>query len=168
MSVKIGNFLGKELIIPNDRQYDAAEGLWLKELEEGRVAVGITEAALLMAGTVRDLEDLVEDGKRVEAGETVLLALTGRLKYLASPLSGVFRLVSRSAESVEHLLTHPYETALFMIEPEGMDSGNLTDAVGYGESLRDTEGSRNPEGRKGGVSPTCKAVYMGLGAMKLS
>ena len=43
----------------------------------------------------------------------------------------------------------------------------LTDALGYIESLKGTEGFKNPEGLKGGVSGICKAVYTGIGEQKI-
>ena len=43
----------------------------------------------------------------------------------------------------------------------------MNSAEEYAESLGTTEGARNPEGLKGGVSGICKAVYTGIGEQKL-
>ncbi len=43
----------------------------------------------------------------------------------------------------------------------------FTDAGTYIESLKGTEGFKNPEGLKGGVSGICKAVYTGIREQEL-
>jgi hypothetical protein len=42
----------------------------------------------------------------------------------------------------------------------------LADAQTYINSLKGTEGFKNPEGLKGGVSGICKAVYSGIREQK--
>jgi hypothetical protein len=44
---------------------------------------------------------------------------------------------------------------------------SLVSAESYIETLRNTEGFKNPEGIKGGVSGICKAVYSGIGQQKI-
>jgi hypothetical protein len=44
---------------------------------------------------------------------------------------------------------------------------SLVSAESYVETLRNTEGFKNPEGIKGGVSGICKAVYSGIGQQKI-
>jgi len=166
LGIKVENFLGQELALPEDFLYDPGEGLWARELEDGRMAFGITEPALLMAGAVRQVEILVEDGSEVEAGDTVLLALTSRLKYVATPVSGTVHFPDM-ADLAARLAEATYDTTLFLIKVGRHGTHGLLDANDYAESLRATEGARNPGGAKGGVSPTCKAVYMGLGEQKL-
>jgi hypothetical protein len=41
------------------------------------------------------------------------------------------------------------------------------DAQGYAECLKGTDGLKNPEGIKGGVSGICKAVYSGISGQKI-
>lgn len=163
MDVKFENFLGRSLIIPDDRSYYPAEGLWLKEEDDGRVAVGLTGPSLLMAGTIREIEFLVEDGSSVRTGETVVLALTAKLKYIAAPLSGTLVCPTDLGHLTPGLHEDPYGTVLFHIVPQGEDTGDFLDAKGYSNALKDSDGARNPGGNTGGVSPTCKAVYMGIG-----
>lgn len=168
MSAQVKDFLGVTLSIPEDRLYDAAEGLWLKRQPDGAIAVGLTEPALLMAGQVREIERLVEQGVAVVAGETVLLGLTSRLKYIACPISGTLTFPETPQETVSRLMEDPYNTVLFFVEPSADEAQCLSDGPQYAEFLKASEGARNPKGMKGGVSPTCKAVYMGLGQQKLS
>ncbi len=61
----------------------------------------------------------------------------------------------------------PYDTPLFFVESLNLEERHLSSAADYADFLRNSEGARNPKGLKGGVSPTCKAVYMGLGQQKL-
>jgi hypothetical protein len=44
---------------------------------------------------------------------------------------------------------------------------NLAAAQDYIHSLRGSEGFKNPEGLKGGVSGICKAVYTGIREQKI-
>lgn len=167
MDIKVQNFLGRVLVIPQDRLYDPTEGLWVKKQDSGRLAIGLTEATLLMAGSIRDLQMLVEDGAHVNAGDTVLLALTARLKYIAIPISGVLICHHDLENQAAKILEDPYNTELFYVVPDSSSSTQLIDAADYAERLGDSDGARNPGGHKGGASPTCKAVYMGLGQQKL-
>jgi glycine cleavage system H lipoate-binding protein len=167
MDVRIQNFLGREIVLPKDRSYDPEEGLWIQKQEDGRLAIGMTEPAVLMAGSIREMEFLVEDGIRVDAGEAVLLALTSKLKYLAVPFSGKLIFPEGASPLPARVNMKPYGTPLFYLIPEDDQVSGLVDAAGYAAVLRESEGSRNPGGHRGGVSPTCKAVYMGIGEQTL-
>ena len=65
----------------------------------------------------------------------------------------------------------PYEKGwLFKIKPDGdLETAyqSLDTAQSYAESLKASEGAKNPEGLKGGVSGICKAVYSGIREQKL-
>jgi len=167
MPVRVNNFLGRDLIIPEDRLYDPIEGLWVKQCEDGSLALGFTEPSVLMSGPVREVEPLLEGGTAVQAGETVILALTSKLKYVAVPVSGIASFHIFSSDTMQRLADDPYSVPLFFIVPCEKGLHGLADATQYADSLRNSEGGRNPHGRKGGVSPTCKAVYMGLSEQKL-
>ncbi len=167
MEIWFENFLGHQLKIPDDRSYDPSEGLWVKEQEDGKLAVGMTEPTVLMAGTVREIELLVEDGSQVNAGETIALALTSKLKYRAAPISGTLSCPGDLGSLPEKIMQDPYGTVLFHIRTGENKIGKFLDASGYADALRDSDGARNPGGHKGGVSPTCKAVYMALGEQKI-
>ena len=137
-------------------------------MDDGRLAVGITEPTVLMAGTVREVEMLIENGGHVNAGDTVVLALTSKLKYIATPVSGQLICPMDVGSLPEKIARDPYDTILFYIIPEKHKIGELSDAAGYAAALNDTDGARNPGGHKGGVSPTCKAVYMALSEQKIT
>jgi len=58
---------------------------------------------------------------------------------------------------------------LFRIKPDAdleTFSQTALNAHEYTESLKGTEGFKNPEGLKGGVSGICKAVYSGIREQK--
>ena len=165
MAIQVKEFLGTTIAIPEDRLYEQEEGLWVKQQPDGRFAVGFTEPALLMSGIIRDIETLVDSGANVNSGETVLLSLTARLKYIACPLSGTVRF-PKMEELASRIMGDPYNTPLFFVATSDIVGRNLATASEYGDFLRNSEGARNPKGSKGGVSPTCKAVYMGLGQQK--
>ncbi|MEW6350712.1 MAG: GcvH-related protein [Thermodesulfobacteriota bacterium] len=168
MDVQFENFLGRELVLPDDRSYDPTEGVWLKQEAAGRLAIGLTEPTVLMGGTVRQVELLVEDGSEVTQGETVILVLTAKLKYLAAPISGTLVCPEDLSSVSEKIVEDPYGTALFYILPAKDEIGRFLDASGYATALKDSEGARNPGGHKGGVSPTCKAVYMAIAEQKIT
>jgi hypothetical protein len=44
---------------------------------------------------------------------------------------------------------------------------SLVSTEQYVENLRTSEGFKNPDGLKGGVSGICKAVYSGIGQQKI-
>ncbi|MEE4603939.1 MAG: hypothetical protein V2J65_21835, partial [Desulfobacteraceae bacterium] len=59
---------------------------------------------------------------------------------------------------------------LFRIKPDADSAASgqtAMDAKGYTESLKGTDGFKNPEGLKGGVSGICKAVYSGIRDQKI-
>lgn len=167
MGTRMENFLGRELVLPDDRLYDPAEGLWVKKESDGSCSIGLSEPAVLMAGTIREIEMLAENGSHVTAGDTVALALTAKLKYMATPLSGTLTYPAHTGNLPEEIAKDPYSAALYRIVPESGATEGLVDAGGYADGLRDSEGARNPGGHSGGVSPTCKAVYMGLRGQNL-
>ncbi|MBI5252715.1 MAG: hypothetical protein HY912_24735 [Desulfomonile tiedjei] len=166
MAIQIEDFLGTALSIPEDRFYEPEEGLWLKRQPDGTFAVGFTEPALLMTGAMRDIEMLVDSGAKVNSGETVLLGLTAKLKYIACPLPGIVTFPEQRDGLGSSIMADPYNTPLFFVDPSDFNERNLSNAAVYCDFLKNSEGARNPKGLKGGVSPTCKAVYMGLGQQK--
>lgn len=163
MPVTVKNFLGHEITLPEDRAYLPEEGVWVKEESDGLLHVGLTEPALLLMGGIRQVESLVEDKVVIAAGETVCLALTGKLKYIASPASGRVTF----AHPGPNLNKDPYGVALFSLADTDTDLSRLTDAAGYAKALGFSEGARNPEGHKGGVSSICKALYWGIGQQEI-
>jgi len=68
-------------------------------------------------------------------------------------------------------LSDPYEKGWLFKLTVGAEGAKefdrLAHALEYAENLRTSEGYKNPEGVKGGVSGICKAVYTGIGEQKL-
>jgi glycine cleavage system H protein len=166
----IEKFLGKGVQLPEDRRYNPKQGLWVRQ--EGPCLVfGLTEPALVLMGGINDLEWLVPQGEAVKAGDTVIFAITGKILYMESPIAGTIQFNPRAKESPHVVASDPYGDGwLFRIAPREEPRlllGLFSDPVAYMESLRGSEGFKNPEGLKGGVSGICKAVYTGIRDQKL-
>jgi glycine cleavage system H lipoate-binding protein len=165
----IEKFLGKRVEIPEDRRYVIKPGLWAK-VEGPEVRFGLTEPELVLAGGVNDLEWLVWDGEEVEKGQSIAIAITGKIKYIDAPLGGVLRLNPKVKETTSLVVKDSYgEGWLFQIKTEAeanVGLEELSPAEAYVESLQNSEGCKNPEGIKGGVSGICKAVYTGIKEQK--
>lgn len=167
----IEKFLGQRVSIPDKLRYDIKQGLWAKK--EGADAVfGLTEPALVLQGGVNDLDWLVTDGAAVGANQDVAFAITGKILYISAPLAGLISLNPEAKRFPARLKEDPYGSGwLFRlaIEAEADQAFfRLADAGAYLESLKDTDGCKNPEGRKGGVSGICKAVYSGIREQKMT
>ncbi len=162
MGPVVRGFLGRDLEIPDDRWYFVPDHLWVRDEGGGVYAVGLTEAGWLLCGGVRQADLLVAPGEPVEAGQTVCLLLTAKLKYLAAPLAGRVFAGDTVAGEID-----PYGLPLFRVRTGSPDRSRLVDAVQYVRSLRDSEGIRNPGGATGPGSSICKALYWGLRQQRL-
>ena len=165
----IEKFLGQRVEIPEDRKYNPKQGLWAKP-EEDDIIFGFTEPALVLAGGINDLDWLVGEEALVKPGQDVVFAITGKILYIDSPLQGTIFFNLELKQNLSLTREDPYGKGwLFRIKPDsGMadTSQNLADAQEYMESLKSSEGFKNPEGLKGGVSGICKAVYSGIREQK--
>lgn len=165
----IEKFLGRRVNVPEDRKYFAKQGLWAL-FQEDDVVFGFSEPALVLAGGVNDLDWLVPEKTPVQQGQDVVFVITGKILYIDSPLQGTIYFNPNIREDLSLAMEDPYANGwLFRIKPHAMVEGpGLTamDAKGYIESLKGTEGFKNPEGLKGGVSGICKAVYSGIREQK--
>jgi glycine cleavage system H protein len=161
----IEKFLGKRIEIPEDRRYYTKNGLWAKSDGWG-IVFGLSEPALVLMGGLKDLDWLVKEGQPVKEGESVIFAITGKILYIDSPIAGIVYFNPEIKQSTSLTLEDSYGKGwLFRIEPEEEVEKILhqfADADTYIESLKGTEGFKNPEGLKGGVSGICKAVYTGI------
>ncbi len=167
----IEKFLGRRVDIPEDRRYYPKPGVWAQE--DGRdVRFGLTEPFLVLAGGIKEMDWLVDEDQVVQAGEAVIFAITGKILYIEAPVAGTIVFNPAAKENVGLVLEDSYGSGwLFKITPEAnseVEIKNGSDAGEYIECLRDSEGFRNPDGIKGGVSGICKAVYSGIGGQKLS
>jgi glycine cleavage system H lipoate-binding protein len=165
----IEKFLGQRVEIPEDRRYHSKQGLWAKAQDQDLV-FGLTQPALILAGGVNDLDWLVEDQVSVTGGQDVVFVITGKILYISTPTAGVVFFNPEVKQNPSLASADPYDKGwLFRIQPDadGNDAWQtLADAQAYIESLKGTEGFKNPEGLKGGVSGICKAVYSGIRQQK--
>jgi len=165
----IEKFLGQRVEIPEDRRYHSKQGLWAKAQEQDLV-FGLTQPALVLAGGVNDLDWLVSGNTSVEQGQDVVFVITGKILYLDTPLQGIISFNPEVKQNLSLAMEDPYGQGwLFRIKPDiGLAETGPTamDAQDYTESLKGTDGFKNPEGLKGGVSGICKAVYSGIREQK--
>jgi glycine cleavage system H lipoate-binding protein len=165
----IEKFLGQRVEIPEDRRYHSKQGLWAKAQDQDLI-FGLTPAALILAGGINDLDWLVEDQVSVTDGQDVIFAITGRILYISTPVAGVIFFNSEAKQNPSIASADPYcKGWLFRIQPDADKADawqTLADAQTYIDSLKGSEGFKNPEGLKGGVSGICKAVYSGIREQK--
>ena len=167
----IEKFLGKRVEIPEDRRYHVKQGLWAKT-ENQQIVFGLAEPALVLIGGVNDIDWLVQEGKVVAEREDVVFAITGKIMYLHTPVKGVIEFNPEIKKNLSVVGNDPYNNGwIFKIRPDTPLEGTLgtfADAHDYIESLKGSEGCKNPEGLKGGVSGICKAVYSGIREQKIN
>lgn len=167
----IEKFLGKRVAIPEDRYYHVKQGFWAKP-EDPAVVFGMTEPALVLAGGVNDLDGLVENNEDVSQGQSVLFIITGKILYIDAPVGGVITFNDAVKTNPSLILEDPYGKGwMFRIKPDVVMEKAIQafgDARQYLAGLHGTEGFKNPEGLKGGVSGICKAVYTGIREQKIS
>ena len=161
----IEKFLGQRIEIPEDRRYDSKQGLWANAQDQDLV-FGLTQPALVLAGGVNDLDWLVEDEATVQAGQELVFLITGKILYLSAPVAGVVFFNPEVKQNPSLASEDPYGKGwLFRIKPEAHKEEAwqaLADPQAYIVCLKGSEGFKNPEGLKGGVSGICKAVYTGI------
>ena len=149
----IEKFLGQRVEIPEGRKYFAKQGLWAKSEDDGMV-FGFTEPALVLAGGVNDLDWLVSENVSVKQGQDVVFVITGKILYIDTPLQGIISFNPGVKQNLSIAIEDPYGKGwLFRIKPDtGIGEAGQTamDAQGYTESLKETDGFKNPEGLKGG------------------
>jgi glycine cleavage system H lipoate-binding protein len=166
----IEKFLGQRVEVPEDRRYDVKQGLWGRCVDR-TIVFGLTQPALVLSGGVKDIDWLVEESQAVGEGEAVLFAITGKIFYMETPVAGTVQFNKQPKENPAQIAADPYGQGwLFLIEPSGgFDEAyqSLASPEAYLEALRRSEGGKNPEGIKGGVSGICKAVYTGIGEQKI-
>ena len=166
----IEKFLGQRVEIPEDRKYYVKQGLWAKP-EDDDMVFGFTEPALVLAGGLNDLDWLVSEEVSVKQGQDVVFVITGKILYIDTPLNGTIFFNLEVKQNLSLAIEDPYGKGwLFRIKPDAdleESSQPAMDAKGYTESLKGTDGFKNPDGIKGGVSGICKAVYSGIREQKI-
>jgi len=166
----IEKFLGQRVEIPEDFRYDHRQGLWGKCTNDS-IVFGLTQPALVLSGGVKDIDWLVDETQSVDKGEAILFAITGKILYIEAPVSGAVRFNNELRQEISRIAGEPYGQGwLFSLQPaDDLQQAYqaLSSAQDYLEKLRLSEGFKNPEGVKGGVSGICKAVYTTIGAQKI-
>ena len=167
----IEKFLGQRVSIPDELRYDIKQGLWVRT-DGADAVIGLAEPALVLHGGVNDLDWLVTEGEIVAENQDVVFAITGKILYISTPLAGRISLNPGAKQRPACLKEDPYRSGwLFRLAIGAGHHGSLTrltDSGAYLESLKQTDGCKNPEGRKGGVSGICKAVYSGIREQKMT
>ncbi len=166
----IEKFSGCQVEIPEDRRYYIKQGLWGLSAPPA-IRFGLTQPALVLLGGVKSVDWLVSDGDPVQTGDAVLFTITGKILYIDTPVAGTIRFNADVKAVSDTVNTDPYGTGwLFEIQP-ATDLKTafkvLVSAQEYVKSLHHSEGCKNPNGLKGGVSGVCKAVYYGIGQQKI-
>ena len=166
----IEQFLGQRVDLPEDRRYAVKQGLWAKP-DGQTILFGLTQAALILSGGLKDIDWLVGDGGSVNAGESVIFAITGKILYMDVPIGGTIQFNPDIPANPALVAEDPYHKGwLYRVTPrDSVDSAlaGLADARAYVEALKSSDGFKNPKGLKGGVSGICKAVYTGIGGQKI-
>lgn len=165
----IEKFLGQRVAIPEDRRYHSKQGLWAQAKDQDLI-FGLTHPALVLAGGVNDLDWLVQNEASVQEGQDVVFVITGKILYISAPVAGIILFNPNVKQHPASVSTDPYEKGwLFRIKPEA-ERDRVFEALdhphAYLESLKGSEGFKNPEGLIGGVSGICKAVYTGIREQK--
>ena len=166
----IDRFLGKKVAIPEDRRYVPKQGLWGKR-DDATIIFGLSQPALVLAGGFNDIEQLVTSGVTVREGDAIAFAITAKIQYFDAPIGGSIHFNPTIKEYPSLVMEDYYASGwIFRIEPdEGTEKAmaKMVDAHAYINSLKNTEGFRNLDGLKGGVSGMCKAVYSGIREQKI-
>lgn len=167
----IEKFLGRRVVLPDNLRYFVKQGLWAR-LDGITIVFGLTEPALTLSGGIHDLNFLAEDGETVEQGQTIFFAITGKIVYVDSPVQGVIHFNAEAKTDPAVINLDPYSSGwLFAVTPSGSAARayqDFSDCSAYIQSLQNSEGFKNPEGLKGGVSGICKAVYSGIRIQKIN
>lgn len=167
----VEGFGGHRIEIPEDRYYLSGTDLWIQPQNESKALVfGLTQAGVILAGSVVSLEYLVEEGQVVSSGDTVAFAVTSKIKFIETPLAGIILNVNRTLiDNPCFFQEDPYGIAwIFSLRPSGAVnlSDHFLDPTSYQQRLLRSEACGNPKGLRGGASPTCRMIYSGIRRQK--
>jgi len=139
--------------------------------EKNHLNFDLTEPALVLSGGVNDLDWLVPGEQTVSKGQSIVFAITGRILYIEAPTGGTVHYNTTLKENLSFILEDPYgKSWMFKIKTVGAvdkEFEKFTAAGEYIQTLKTSEGAKNPEGLKGGDSGICKAVYTGIRDRKI-
>ena len=167
--ILLQGFYGQTVEIEEDRLYDGAEELWVRDLGD-RVRIGVTKVGVLLMGGIESTEFFVEPGDEIEkGGDLVFFETFKAVRYVLSPLTGEVVVVNdKVIDDPELFDDDPYgEAWLVEMRPE---AGNSTDSslvspLAYAAALERSEHCAEGsevllEVKKG--SPTCRSLYGGI------
>jgi len=165
----IEGFNGHRIEISEDCYYVSGPELWIRG-DGVTLVVGLTQAGVILAGNVVSLEYLVEEGQSVSPGDVIVFAITNKIKYIETPLAGnILNLNSSLVYNLHLFQEDPHGRAwLFSLRPSGTInlSDRFLDPTSYQQRLLRSEACGNPQGLKGGASPTCRTIYSGIRSQK--
>jgi glycine cleavage system H lipoate-binding protein len=159
-------FLGREITLTPDFLYDMQRDYWLRyDADTNILTFGLTPAGVCREGGCRSLEFTVTAGDSVQPGDTLAVAVTGKIKYLEFPAGGEVLELNSALEADTSLIERtPYDCWwLARLSPEKplQAVGTIAGLEQYVAALREAD-LRAAHGAKGGVSPTCKSVYTAI------
>jgi len=162
-------FLGREIELSEEFLYDPHRDYWVSVEELGRcLTFGLTPAGVLKEGGYHSIEFTVPVGEEVQTGDTIAVAVTGKIKYLEAPAAGRVLEVNRLLEQSAAVIAEAPYTCWWLVRQEitgENDLACLVSAAEYRTVLAEADG-RAAHGVKGVGSPTCRSVYEGLRAQK--
>jgi len=165
----VEGFSGHRIEIPEDRYYLPGPELWIQGNGQTLV-IGLTEAGLILTGGVVSLEYLIEEGQSVSPGEVIAFAVTNKVKYIETPLAGNIVDINRVVIDNPHLFQEdPYGRAwIFSLQLSGSIDlpDHFLNPISYQKRLLQSEACGNPNGLKGGASPTCRTIYSSIHSQK--
>jgi glycine cleavage system H protein len=174
--ILLQGFYGQTVEIEEDRVYDGAEELWVRDLGD-RVRIGVTKVGVLLMGGIESTEFFVEPGDEIEKGADLVFFETFKaVRYVLSPLSGEVIVVNdKVIDDPELFDDDPYgEAWLIEMRPAagtkadsaGIFAGSsLISPLEYAQALERSEHCAEGsevllEIKKG--SPTCRSLYGGI------
>lgn len=164
------SFLGANLDLDDELLYYAPLDYWIRvDCDKDEVVFGLTPAAPLKEGGYRALEFTVGEKDQVEAGDTLAVAVTGKVRYLEVPVAGLVVKLNRTLEQdMAACLMQAGAGWLACIYTGGVlkTLSPWIDYSGYVEILHGYEGLCVPPGVKASGSPTCRSVYESIRKQK--
>jgi len=168
--IVVEKFLGQRVEILDDRRYDTTQGLWGRIADQA-IEFGLAQPSLVLFGNVTSIDWLADESGMVSAGQPVALAIDSKPRYIDAPVTGTICFNQTLRENPGQIANDSYGTGwIFRIKPTcdiATAYKALAKAEDYFEKLKGTEGFKNPEGIKGGVSGMCKAVYSSIRQQKI-
>lgn len=162
------NLLGCEIELYENLYYHPRLDYWIQVEEDGSVIIGLTPTGALKEGDYRSIEFTVGESDRVQPGDTIAVAITGKIKYLETFAGGVIEAVNKDLEKeIPSFEENPYtDIWLVRLSTEKDVTGELVTASEYCTGLERVNHHAVPQGKKAAGSPTCRSVYQAIREQK--